>query len=225
MAILGCTIEYRNLAHKYGTDVTLIDISKLHYKILSKQPMSYKGAEKFLAMDWRKMKTKEKFDLILGDLVVNMLNTKDRDILLKNVSGMLATNGIFISRNWIKPSNLPPNFAAVVKLVRKKYPNTNFYTSTAGFVYPAYINNTEFADVKKLKADLKSLKEKKLITNSEHKYWHDRLRYEIKGVSTPSLKPLNQQFFKYFKLISIKEGIDIYSDKFKIHFLKKHNST
>lgn len=221
LAILGCTIEYRELAHKYGMEVTLIDFSKLHYKILSKQHMFYTGPEKFILADWVKMQIKEKFDIVLGDLVVNMLNTENRGIMLMNISGMLADNGVFISRNWIKPENNLPDFAAVVRFVREKYPNVHFYTSTAGFVYPAYINETEFADVEKLKNDLEDLRKKKLILNNEYKYWHDRLKYEIKGISAASLNSLNEQFSRYFKIISIKEGIDVFSDKFKIHFLGK----
>lgn len=221
LAILGCTVEFRSLAHEYGMDVTLIDMSKLHYKILSEQHMFYKGPEKFILADWVKMQIKEKFDIVLGDLVVNMLNTENRSLLLKNVSEMLADNGVFVSRNWILPENKLSDFSAVVKLVREKYPNVNFYTSTAGFVYPAYIDNSEFTDVKKLKNDLEDLKKKKLISNKEYKYWHGRLKCEIKGISAPSLGSLNDQFSKYFKIISVKEGIDIFSDKFKIHFLKK----
>jgi cyclopropane fatty-acyl-phospholipid synthase-like methyltransferase len=220
LAILGCTVEFRSLAHKYGMGVTLIDVSKMHYEILSKQHMAYTGAEEFVALDWRNMHTKKKFDIILGDLVMNMLGTKNRDSMLKNVSEILVSDGIFISRNWIKPKSNLKDFAAVVKYVRKKYPHVHFYTTTAGFVYPAYINNTEFADVRKLKSDLVDLKKKKLINVSEYKYWRDRLKYEIKGVSVITLKYLGEQFSKYFKIINIKEGIDIYSDKFKIHFLK-----
>lgn len=221
LAILGCTVEFRSLAHKYGMDVTLIDMSKLHYEILSKQYMAYIGPEEFIALDWRYMKTKKKFDIVLGDLVVNMLDTENRDSMLKNISGILDRDGVFISRNWIMPKNVLANFADVVKYVRKKYPLVHFYTTTAGFVYPAYINDTEFADVAKLKSDLEELNKKKLIKKSEYKYWHDRLKYEIKGVSVTSLKFLNKQFSRYFKIIGIKEGVDIFSDKFKIHFLKK----
>ncbi len=221
LAVLGCTVEYRDLAHKYGMKVTLIDFSKLHYKILSEQHMFYRGAENFLELDWKKMQVKEKFDIILGDLVVNMLNTEDRDSMLKHISQMLTSNGVFISRDWIKPDKNFSNFADVVKYIRKKYPHVNFYASTAGFVYPAYINETEFADVDKLKSDLEDLKKKKLVSSDEYGYWRDRLKYEIKGISAPSLKSLNKQFSKYFKIISIKEGVDIFSDIFKIHFLKK----
>lgn len=222
LAILGCTVEYRSLAHKYGMNVTLIDVSELHCKILSKQPMTYTGVETFLSLDWRKMEIKEKFDIVLGDLVVNMLNTVDRDSLLKNVSSILAPDGVFISRNWIKTNDGLSDFASVVNFVREKYPNVNFYTATAGFVYPAYINDTEFADVEKLKNDLEDLKKNKLVSNNEYKYWHDRLKYEIKGISTISLESMNEQIAKCFKIESVKEGIDIFSDKFKIFFLKNY---
>src|SRR3989338_2394085 len=125
LAILGCTVEYRSLAHKYGMSVTLLDVSELHCNILSKQPMTYTGPETFLSMDWRKMETKEQFDIILGDLVVNMLNS----------------DGTFISRNWIRIQDNLSDFAAVVRFAREKYPNVNFYVATAGSVYPAYIND------------------------------------------------------------------------------------
>jgi len=216
LAVLGCTVEFRSLAHKYGMDVTLIDFSRLHYEILSKQHMFYTGAEKFLMMQ-----TEEKYDIVLGDLVVNMLNTADRDSLLKNVSNILVLNGIFISRNWIRVKDDISDFAAIVKFVREKYPNVNFYTATAGFAYAAYIDDTEFTDVQKLKRDLENLKANKLVSDKEYEYWHDRLKYEIKGISALAMDSLNEQLSKYFKIDSIKEGIDIFSDKFKIYFLRK----
>ena len=222
LAILGCRVEYRSLAHKYGMDVTLIDVSELHYKILSKQFMAYTGPETFLSMDWRKMQTKEKFDIILGDLVVNMLNTEDRAFLLKNVSNMLAKDGIFISRSWITVKNNFSDFASVVKFVREKYPNVNFYAATAGSVYPAYINDTEFADVDRLKNDLEDLKKKKLISTAEYKYWHDRLKYEIKGISAISMESMDEQLSRFFEIVGMKEGIDVFADKFKIYFLKSN---
>ena len=186
--------------------------------------MTYTGPETFLSMDWRKMETKEQFDIILGDLVVNMLNNEDRDSLLKNVSKMLDSDGTFISRNWIRIQDNLSDFAAVVRFAREKYPNVNFYVATAGSVYPAYINDTEFADVEKLKNDLEDLRKKKLISNSEYKYWHDRLKYEIKGISATSIDSMNEQISKYFKITSIKEGIDIFSDKFKIYFLNNYET-
>lgn len=221
LAILGCTVEFRSLAHKYGMKVTLVDFSKLHYEILSKQPMMYTGPESFILADWRKMQTAEKFDIILGDLVVNMLNTEDRDLLLKNISNMLAPDGIFISRNWIRTKSNTPDFAATVKLVREKYPNVNFYVSTAGYVYPAYINETEFADVERMKKDIDDAFKTGLISKNEYKIWHDRLKYEIKGISAPTKEFLDAQISKYFKIMDIKEGIEVFSDTFKIYFQKK----
>lgn len=183
--------------------------------------MMYKGGEKFLEMDWRKMKSSKKFDFILGDLVVNMLDTRNRDLMLKNIHNMLTKNGFAILRSWIMPKEKFKNFESVLKLVRKKYPNVNFYASTAGYVYPAYINNSEFGDVDKLKKDLLNLKKKKLLTTAEFNYWRDRLKYEIKGVAVPELKALNKQISKYFKTEKMKQGIDIFSDIYKIHFLKR----
>ncbi|NQU77731.1 hypothetical protein HQ544_03480 [Candidatus Falkowbacteria bacterium] len=47
LAILGCTVEFRSLAHKYGMEITMVDFSKLHLEILSEQYMMYKGKENF----------------------------------------------------------------------------------------------------------------------------------------------------------------------------------
>ncbi|NQU77730.1 hypothetical protein HQ544_03475 [Candidatus Falkowbacteria bacterium] len=172
-------------------------------------------------MDWRKMKSRAKFDLILGDLVVNMLDNENRQLMLKRIRDMLTKDGLAILRSWIKPKEKLLDFETVLKFVRKNYPNVNFYASTAGYVYPAYINSSEFADIDKLKSDLEDLRKKKNITSAEYKYWGDRLKYEIKGVAVPELKDLNKQFSKYFKIKKMRQGVDIFSDIYKIHFLKK----
>jgi hypothetical protein len=101
-AILGCTIEFRNLLHKYCMNVTCIDISEVHYKILSKQKMVYKGSEKLIIMDWRKILSDLKYDIVLGDLVFNMLNTSDRNLLLKNVRDILTKEIMLILRYLYK---------------------------------------------------------------------------------------------------------------------------
>lgn len=219
VAILGCTIEFRDLVHKYGMEVTCIDVSDIHYRILSKQHQFYTGPEKFLAMDWRSMRSAVKYDFVLGDLVVNMLNTHDRALLLSNVRTLLAKGGVFISRSWLKIPGMPMNFSETVRLAHEKFPMVNFYTATAGYVYPAYSDDTEFTDVSRLKRALKDSRDAHEITPDEYLYWHNRLRYEIKGVSIPTMEDFHRQLSQHFEIVAMKEGIDIFADLFKIHFL------
>src|SRR5689334_6478476 len=55
VAILGSTVEFRSLCHRHGAEVTVIEFSRAHYRILSRQPMKYRGRETLREEDWRQM--------------------------------------------------------------------------------------------------------------------------------------------------------------------------
>ncbi|OGY46534.1 MAG: hypothetical protein A3A24_03785 [Candidatus Buchananbacteria bacterium RIFCSPLOWO2_01_FULL_46_12] len=45
--ILGSTVEFRSMLHKNKMNVSIVDFSRDFYRILSKQPMTHVGQEKF----------------------------------------------------------------------------------------------------------------------------------------------------------------------------------
>lgn len=217
IAILGCTVEFRSLAHKYHADVTLIDISKLHYEILSRQFMQYHGPEKLVLSDWRNLHLKERFDFVFGDYVFNMVNSADRELLLKNVAAILKPGGEFIARNHVSRPGMPKNWN---EIMRVRNPNVNFYTATCEFAYPAYTDPaTEFTDLPALKKGLEGVR--KQLSAEDYAYWKAVAGYEIIGVAVPDSSALNKQIRKYFHILCIERGIDVYAPYYPIHVLGK----
>ncbi|MBW2977816.1 hypothetical protein KY331_03145, partial [Candidatus Woesearchaeota archaeon] len=96
--ILGCTIAYRKLMAKYKIHVDMVDINKVMYKINTSVLTNIKRKEKFIQDNWLTMRLKKKYDLILGDFVINNIPLSMRDKFYRNVKKHLKDDGLFITR-------------------------------------------------------------------------------------------------------------------------------
>jgi len=221
IAVMGCTIEYKSLAHKYGLEISLIEYSRDHYRILSKQHATFQGKERLILQDWRDLHINKKFDIVLGDNTLNLLNDNDRIIALKNISKILKKNGVFLPRTFISLPNMPKNWKSILRKI-KKCPKTHFYTLTSAYAYAAYLNQeTKFTDIDRLLSDLKWLMLNKKVKKHCYQYWFDRMTNDGTGITVPPLAELNSQLMQYFKIIKIDSGNDIYSRYVKIYVLKR----
>ena len=64
--ILGSTVEFRSMLHKYGMNVHVVDFSKEFYNILTetqKDKLEYTGEEKFYEENWLTMDLEKEFDM------------------------------------------------------------------------------------------------------------------------------------------------------------------
>jgi hypothetical protein len=222
VAVLGSTVELRSLGHKYEAEVTVIEFSKHHYDVLSRQYMLYKGKENLLIADWRKIKTKERFDFVFGDNVLNMLNTEGRLMLLKNAAAMLKKDGMFITRDYVKIGKMPRNWKEIIELRSKKYASAHFFTATQHLAFTAYMDSaTEFTDVDKLIKELKELKKKGKVKASEANFFLSRISKDRRGISVPTLRDLQKQMRKHFRIVKMDAGEEIFSKYLKIHVLQR----
>lgn len=99
--ILGATPELRNLASQFRTQVWVLDSSLKMISEMSKLiQFANLDKEKWLSDDWSKLKSlkNEKFDVILGDLVLRLIPFKKQAVFLKKISETLTPKGIFITR-------------------------------------------------------------------------------------------------------------------------------
>lgn len=101
--ILGCTVNYRKLLAKYRLLVNLVDINKIMYEANTSMIKDIKRKERFILDNWLTMKMNKKYDLILGDFVVNNISLRDRDKFFKNIKKHLSDSGLFITRVYFQP--------------------------------------------------------------------------------------------------------------------------
>lgn len=97
--ILGATPELRDLLYKLKCQVYLCDISKQVIQALTRL-RKYKSPEKIIVSDWCDIKTKEKFDIIVGDITfANLPSFKQYPQMAKSLKKNLIPNGIIVLRH------------------------------------------------------------------------------------------------------------------------------
>ena len=149
--------------------MTVVEFSRKHYQILSLQPMRFVGKETLREEDWRTMRAKTKYDLILGDLVLNVVARDDITKILRNLGESLAEGGYCLLRTWVRSVDKRYDIRAVVAQHRQKTPRINFYTAC---LLPLHMCNYDFkndsADYPAMTANLFAAYRAGLVGKSEY---------------------------------------------------------
>lgn len=169
--ILGSTPEFRDLLLKYNIASVCCDINPEVFKAL-RRLVKRKGREIFIKADWRTFKTPQKFDLIIGHQVFNMLPHYSTNKFIKNVAKNLKPKGIIIHSVLLKPlfrETINPEqgfvrYRALSKVAKKKisfftvvYPDLSTFLSQGRVYYtPTMVVNK-----------INELRTKDLITKAE----------------------------------------------------------
>jgi hypothetical protein len=119
LLILGATPELRDLAASLKFDVTVADFNIEMIKALTPLRKT-KSKEKFVVSFWQKIPIKDHYDIITGDVAVNMLDKKDIPVLLKRISDLLVPGGCFIHRDAVYDPNNKLNAQWIINAWRKK---------------------------------------------------------------------------------------------------------
>ncbi|MBW2982295.1 hypothetical protein KY343_05430 [Candidatus Woesearchaeota archaeon] len=222
--ILGSTPEYRELCGKLKIPIKLLDFSKKNYKYLARE-VKHKPKETFIQGNWLDTKLKEKFDIILGDNVINMLKKKDIPKLLKNVSHMLEKDGLFMPRTYIRDKGEHYTPEQIIKEYREKNYRYGLYAGTARAIYITALKNEHYVmnDLYKI---VKKLYKKGLITKKELEFYGKNLGWENRNFNffMPLREKLNKLLSKYFKIVEIfncSETFPFLKNKIPLHVLRR----
>jgi SAM-dependent methyltransferase len=219
--ILGSTAEFRSLCHRYGVEVALAEFSRKHYHILSRQPMKYRGKEVVREEDWRSMRAKSKYDLILGDLALNVVARNDIPKILRNLSRSLAAGGYCILRTWVRSNDRSYDIQEVVTKHRQKTPQVHFYTAC---LIPLHFCSYDFkrdnADYPEMIVKLRAACRSRLVKKSEYRFCYDRWKLEGPAFSIPRRSTLEQVQKRYFREAEIKFGMDCFRHWAPIYVLR-----
>ncbi|MFC1754805.1 hypothetical protein ACFL96_15665, partial [Thermoproteota archaeon] len=104
--ILGCTFSYRKLLAKYKLAVDLADLNRIMFKVNSEKVKNMKTKERFFEKNWIAMDLKKKYDLILGDFVVNNIHAKYKKKFYDNIKKHMKDDGLFITRVYWQKQKL-----------------------------------------------------------------------------------------------------------------------
>jgi len=221
VAILGSTVEFRSLCHSYGADVTVIEFSRTHYRILSRQPMAYRGREVLREEDWREMKADRKYDLVLGDLALNVVARSDVPKVLRNIARLLAHDGTCLLRTWVRADDRRLDLKTVVAAHRMRTPRVHFYTAC---MLPLHMCDYDFrrdnADYPAMTHRLRDAHRTGIVAKAEYEYCRDRWRLEGSAFTIPRKDVLERIKRRFLRVTAIRHGDDCYRGWAPIYVLK-----
>jgi hypothetical protein len=184
--------------------------------------MKRKGKEKLIASDWRKMNLKEKYDLVLGDLAINMIPLKDWPKALPRIKKAMKDNALIVHRMWMR---LPKRFKTWKQVINtyKKRKRLGIVESLAYPIIQLMYNDKErrvyfsqgiVPEIKK--AWKKGLLPKK-VYDYFHKFWHP-----YKMPNSPETKERTDRMFRrFFKIKAIRYAKDWFREFCPIYILEK----
>lgn len=108
--LYGGTPEIRSIFQECGFNVVMVDKSPEVVRAMGRLTQSHKpisGNETLIELDWLELNLiDEKFDVLMGDDAINMVNWEYFDLFLKNAAQILNHDGIFICHLLVKPDDL-----------------------------------------------------------------------------------------------------------------------
>jgi SAM-dependent methyltransferase len=119
--ILGSTNEFRDWAFEERCRVTVVDNSQQFHDRISQDRRHPSGSETFILRDWLDLTFQDRFDLVLGDLVVGNIWSPELPKFLSVIYNSLAPGGCFQTKSFFyNKESSTPVFADLVKDFSRK---------------------------------------------------------------------------------------------------------
>ena len=221
--VLGSTPEYRNLCGELEVHCYCFDFSEYNYQYLS-QEVKHKPKETFILGNWLDVVPEGKFDIVLGDVVLNLIFKEEYPKMLSMVSKILEKEGYFIPRTFVRGKDEKWAGEKAVEEYRKDGSKTPVYTWLGRNLYmSAFDYEKEMLTMNKNWLVIVDLQNKGLLSKKEV----DELsKLNDKGRDTYFHIPVKEEFdaklSKFFKIKSIFYGTEPYlKDKFPLHVLMR----
>ncbi len=165
--ILGSTPEFRDIAHSRNLPAYVVDYSEDNHRALTLLK-KFKGKEVLFKQDWRKLKLKDKYDLVLAEASLNMVKKDEMPIVLKNVNNILAEDGLFISKTWVRLPAKGLSVENMLNIYRKKYGKLNLNSSMNQYFYSLwYDSKNDTISIRDHYFKFKELHSKGILTKKE----------------------------------------------------------
>lgn len=228
--ILGSTPEFRDLLFKYKITPICCDINPEVFSALKKL-VKRKGDEVFIHSNWLESSKiiSEKFDLILGHVVVNMIPDKKQPMFFKNVCKLLKDDGIFLTTVYIKSKNISKiNSSSGFERYRKNSKRWKSIKEFFNTIYPdvmiSLAKNRPYFTPDLMLKEIESLFKANLISKQEKDKMMKILppgKVKVYVSEESSIEKELQYFFRLKKILLSVKYFD--PQNFPIFELKKRN--
>lgn len=132
--LLGATPEIRDLLAKLKMKVTILDISPSMIRAMTSLKKK-KNEENIVIGNWLTTKLDKKYNLVIGDSVVNNLSLKQVNRFFQQVKGFLKDDGIFICQIAVIAKPLEKISISTDDIIEKARKRPAYYKSYVNRAY------------------------------------------------------------------------------------------
>lgn len=200
--ILGATPELRDLFSQFDSEVTIADANVEMVKAMSLL-RRYQTKEKIIIGRWEKLPLRYKYDIVMGDISLNMLDKAAIPKMVKRVARMLKDGGYFLHRTATYNPGRRVNIIELISNWRQnKIDIGDFRLLTELYSeYRSYNPSTQIDSKTILFKNFQKLYSAGLLTNAEYQRLHiynDNVKIVI--LTKTEWRKL---FLQHFKVINV----------------------
>lgn len=230
--ILGSTPEFRDFAFEENMMSVVVDKNPSYHHVINreirhKDMLGNPEFERVVFESWEKTTLSERFDLIVGDLVVGNIDKKDLDSFLLKISSLLEDDGLFIQKSiYSIPRDKQLSSEEIVELYYKKYLGFHPYSYLTHAISMNVVDEDNMMRFNKLYDELVRLFSLGILKKEEMDYFNSIGIDKEMGFLFHMI-PIDEyehMVEKYFNIHEIKYGIDIDSKFMPIHILSNKKS-
>ncbi len=221
--ILGSTPELRDWGYQEDLDVTVVDYNAENYKVLGTFMRHKDLHEHFVVSDWKDMAFDKKFDIIIGDHAISVVQREQVDSVLRAIANALADKGLFITKHYLRLKGQKQRaLETIIAEYYKKFSNYNLFLFTTGIVTAGTDPETDYFSFSKSLHSLEELWQKGKL-KKEHLEVFARLNWaQMKyDLYCPTEEDWGKRYRQYFTLHKKDYSEDIYTKDMPIYVLKR----
>lgn len=179
--VLGSTSEFRDVFSKYKLPCTVVEYNEENYRLLGSLMKRKKFKETLVVGDWRTVKLKQKFDLIIGDFCLNVIPKADVPVFVANIAGLLGPQGMCMLKTFARYDSVRGDLAERLQFYRTKMKHRPILESIMASMFKSVYNyEAEVGSFVDLWHNFVSLERAGKMTKDELQYFAD---LNIKDIS------------------------------------------
>lgn len=223
LLILGSTAEFRDWGFEQLLNVTLIDYSRVYHKEAGKGRRHRNRKEKFIHKRWQDMDFKNKYDIILGDMVILNLEKNEIDGFIKNIYRALNKNGIFMTKSVFKSNKKINSLDSMFQNYSKNHSHVHPITK---LYYDLFISclqdDKDTINLKSLFEKIKDLYNRRVIVKDIYDIFYKIRWYDSNfDMHVPTLETWENIILKNFKKYKKEYSEDVYSPDIPVYIMFK----
>lgn len=242
LLILGSTAEFRDIAFEFGFETTIVEYIDRNFETLGhhcRHPTveapdaPYASVARVTSMineDWREMEfdDHELFDIVLGDLAVNMVPLDQQQGLIERVARSLRPGGTSIQRIWVRHAGqYSPEVTDIKSLVDEHYADpiqkqrNQFYWLALPLIslfHNPEIGGTRFKDIRE---ELKKLFDAKVIDKGLFEAFEAPWKHYLLPNHLPLKKDADRMFDALNLDYEVRYGTEWFREMCPIYILRK----